>query len=100
MVRRRVVVRGEVQGVGYRWAARERAATLGVTGFVQNLRDGSVLAEIEGVPAAVGAMLEWMGSGPPGARVTSVDTTDVEAASAGSGDASGSPGSPGFEIRR
>ncbi|MGD8166902.1 acylphosphatase [Herbiconiux sp. P16] len=94
MVRRRVVVRGEVQGVGYRWAARDRAVALGVTGFVQNLRDGSVLAEVEGSAAAVEAMVEWMRSGPPGAHVTSIYTSDTESNSRLV------PSASGFEIRR
>ncbi|SDZ11295.1 acylphosphatase [Herbiconiux ginsengi] len=91
MVRRRVVVRGQVQGVGYRWAARDQAVALGVTGFVQNLRDGSVLAEVEGSAAAVDAMVQWMRSGPPGATVTSIEI-DADAAL-------DTPISAGFEIR-
>jgi acylphosphatase len=98
MVRRRVVVRGAVQGVGYRWAARDQAAALGVTGFVQNLRDGSVLAEVEGSPASVEAMVAWMRSGPPGARVASVEVDDVVDLEADA--ASDTPESTGFEIRR
>ena len=96
MERRRVVVRGEVQGVGYRWAARERANELGVAGFVQNRPDGSVLAELRGEAEAVDAMMEWLRHGPPGARVTSVETSEGPTeALAGSAEA----GAP-FEIRR
>jgi acylphosphatase len=98
MERRRVVVRGEVQGVGYRWSARERAAELGVSGFVQNLPDGAVLAEVSGEPSAVDAMVEWMRSGPPGARVASVETSEVVESNRGDGDGHAS-GSEGFDIR-
>ncbi|WP_382306201.1 acylphosphatase [Herbiconiux sp. UC225_62] len=97
MVRRRVVVRGSVQGVGYRWAARDRATALGVSGFVQNRPDGSVFAEVDGEPGAVDAMVEWMRSGPPGARVTALETSDIE--SDGAPDALGDE-SMGFAIRR
>ena len=61
----------------------------GVTGWVRNLRDGRVEAELEGADAAVAAVLDWMGTGPRGGRVTSVEQDDVTP----TGDA-------GFEIRR
>jgi acylphosphatase len=89
MVQRRVVVRGDVQGVGYRWSARQRADELGVSGFVQNQADGSVVAELRGAASAVDAMVEWMRSGPPGARVASLETSELPPAE-----------TLGFEIRR
>jgi len=89
MIRRRAVVHGEVQGVGYRYAARQRASELRLAGFVRNRADGSVEAEIEGPDAAVAAMLDWLGSGPAWARVTSVDVEDRPPL-----------GETGFRIRR
>ena len=71
--RLRVVVRGRVQGVGFRVSAASAARGLGVTGLVRNLPDGGVEAEIEGDPPALQAMVEYLGQGPPGARVTGVD---------------------------
>jgi acylphosphatase len=78
MVRKHVVVRGEVQGVGYRWTARHRARQLGVTGFARNTEDGSVDVEVEGAEVAVAEMLDWLASGPPSAIVTSIEVTDAE----------------------
>src|SRR3546814_20942654 len=72
MKRVHVIVRGIVQGVGFRYTARGRAVALGVSGWVRNRPDGSVEAEIEGDHASVEALLEWMRQGPPGADVTSV----------------------------
>lgn len=73
MQRRRVVVHGRVQGVGFRWSARAEADRLGVAGWVSNRDDGTVEAVIEGRAHAVTAMLDWLGHGPRAARVTGVD---------------------------
>jgi len=72
-----VTVHGRVQGVGFRYSARAEAERLGVTGWVRNRRDGTVEAELDGPHAAVADMLAWLASGPPGARVTRVDTVDA-----------------------
>ena len=69
----RVVVSGRVQGVGFRWATREKALELGLNGRVRNLADGRVEAEFEGDPAALDAMETWCRQGPRLALVTSVD---------------------------
>lgn len=71
----RVLVTGYVQGVGYRWATRERARTRRVAGYVRNLADGSVEAVFEGEPDAVDALVAWCGRGPAGARVEDVRVT-------------------------
>ena len=78
MIRKRVVVTGVVQGVGFRWSARDVARQLGVAGFAFNRADGAVEVEAEGDPAAVERMLAWLADGPPGSRVASVDVTDLE----------------------
>jgi acylphosphatase len=78
MIRKRVIVRGEVQGVGFRWSARAEAERLGVAGYARNLRDGSVEAELEGPEAAVQRMLDWLHHGPRHARVEGVEVTDLE----------------------
>jgi acylphosphatase len=72
-IRRRVVVRGRVQGVFFRAATRERAREVGAAGWVRNLPDGSVEAVFEGEPDAVRAMLEFCRTGPRHARVDALD---------------------------
>ncbi|MFH0973824.1 MAG: acylphosphatase [Candidatus Micrarchaeota archaeon] len=66
----RIVVRGLVQGVFFRWNARLRAQQLGVFGFVRNLADGeSVEVVAEGEKPRLRAFLEWCKRGPDGAEV-------------------------------
>jgi acylphosphatase len=72
-VRYRVTVAGRVQGVWYRQSCRREAVGLGVDGWVRNNGDGTVEAVLEGEPAAVGRLVDWMRVGPPSARVTDVD---------------------------
>lgn len=65
-------VEGIVQGVGFRWAVRSRAALLGIRGTVRNEDDGTVLIEAEAEAAAMEPFLEWCRSGPVSARVDRV----------------------------
>ena len=66
----RVVVRGLVQGVFFRWNARVRAQQLGVFGFVRNLPDGkSVEIVAEAERGRLEAFLEWCKRGPDDASV-------------------------------
>ena len=76
MIRRRVVVRGQVQGVFFRDTCRREAAAAGVSGFVRNEPDGTVLVVFEGDPDGVRRMVDWCRTGPPTARVSGVDVTD------------------------
>ena len=69
---RRLVIRGLVQGVGFRYAMAAQARLLGVTGWVRNRRDGSVEAMIAGDAAQVAEMLAWSRIGPAGAAVDEV----------------------------
>lgn len=85
----RVVIRGRVQGVGFRAWARARARELGLSGSVRNQPDGSVSAVIHGETPAIDAMLEALCSGPPSASVTDVRHEDAE----------GTAVPDGFEIR-
>ena len=77
VVRRRIVVRGLVQGVGFRETCRREAVQRGVGGWVRNRMDDTVEAELEGSPAAVEAVVRWARSGPRFASVTGVETTEV-----------------------
>jgi acylphosphatase len=78
VARRRVVVRGSVQGVFFRDSCRREARSLGVAGWVTNRRDGAVEAVFEGEPEAVAALVEWCRHGPRGAYVESVEDTTEE----------------------
>jgi acylphosphatase len=73
-----VVISGRVQGVAFRANCQRQASSLGVTGWVRNLWDGSVEALFEGSPEAVDAMLRWCRQGPPHAMVTGVEVTEAE----------------------
>jgi acylphosphatase len=78
-VRRRVhvVVRGRVQGVGFRYWVADAADAVGVAGWVRNTPGGDVEAEVEGDPEAVDRVLAVLREGPPAAVVTGVHTQDV-----------------------
>ena len=68
-----VVVRGRVQGVGYRWFVRERGRALRLAGWVRNLSDGSVEIAADGEGSALERLRVLLGQGPPGADVVAVD---------------------------
>lgn len=70
---RRVVVRGRVQGVGYRAWAEDTALINGLDGWVRNRRDGSVEAVFAGPLAVVEVMIDACRRGPASARVDGVD---------------------------
>jgi acylphosphatase len=88
VIRKRVVVSGHVQGVFFRDSTRREAARRGVSGWVCNRGDGAVEAVFEGPAADVEAMVEFSSSGPRGAVVDSVTTSDEEP-----------EGLAGFEVR-
>lgn len=73
-----VRITGKVQGVGYRLATVRQAHSLGVTGWVRNLDDGSVEAVLQGPHDAIDKMLSWLRIGPPAARVDNIDTTELQ----------------------
>ncbi|TMH67970.1 MAG: acylphosphatase [Betaproteobacteria bacterium] len=77
MIARRIVIRGQVQGVGFRFALVDAARESGVAGWVRNRFDGTVEALVQGESRATERMIEWCRRGPPGARVIDVDVTDV-----------------------
>ncbi len=73
----RLVIRGRVQGVGYRDAAVQSAFVNDVTGWVGNRGDGSVEAFVRGAPDAVARYVEGCRRGPPLARVSEVEVVDA-----------------------
>ena len=75
-VRRRVVVHGRVQGVGFRLAIARAAETRGASGWVRNRADGTVEAVFEGPPEIVESLVRFCGEGPRGAAVARVETVE------------------------
>jgi acylphosphatase len=86
--RRRVIVRGEVQGVFFRDSCRQAAVAAQVSGWVRNRPDGSVEAVFEGDCSAVDALCDWCRQGPPDARVGEVTVRSEP-----------SQGESGFQVR-
>jgi acylphosphatase len=76
MIRRRVIVKGHVQGVFFRQGCQRQAAAFGVGGWIRNNSDGTVEAALEGDPHAVEQVVSWMRAGPSGAVVTGVQIID------------------------
>jgi acylphosphatase len=77
-VRKRVVVSGRVQGVGFRASCAAQARAFGVAGTVRNLPDGRVEGVFEGSPDAVIALVAWCERGPGYAHVTRTHVTDQD----------------------
>lgn len=82
LVTRQLVIRGRVQGVGYRVSMMQAALQRGVRGWVRNRLDGSVEALVIGPREAVESLVEWARSGPAGARVDAVAETELPAPAA------------------
>ena len=72
-----VIVRGRVQGVGFRAFVEHRALSCGVEGWVRNRRDGTVEAVFAGDPASVEAMIAACRKGPRDSRVDDVEQRDA-----------------------
>lgn len=72
MIARRLVIRGRVQGVGYRHALRREALRRGVVGWVRNRLDGTVEAHVQGAPEQLESLVAWARRGPTAAAVDEV----------------------------
>ncbi len=68
-----VRVHGRVHGVGFRYSVMRRAQHLGIAGWVRNEPDGTVSLHCEGDSEDIRDFLDYVKTGPPGARVTDVD---------------------------
>ncbi|TMM01400.1 MAG: acylphosphatase [Actinobacteria bacterium] len=77
-VRRRIVVRGRVQGVFFRDTTRRRAESLGVAGWATNRADGTVEVVAEGEPDAVERLVDFLREGPRRADVDDVDVSEEQ----------------------
>ena len=74
-----VVIRGRVQGVGFRWFVREQGRLLGVRGWVRNRADGGVEVSADGDPTKLESLRAQLREGPPGAVVTKVEELESSA---------------------
>ena len=81
VVRREVLMRGVVQGVGFRWSCMDEATTLGLSGSVRNTDDGDVEVYAQGEAGAVARLIAWLFHGPRWARVSRVQVEDLAAGS-------------------
>lgn len=88
LVRRRVKVHGQVQGVFFRDSAREEAEASRVAGWIANRSDGTVEVVLEGPAAAVERVIRFLKSGPPRANVEDLEVSEEEP-----------EGLTGFEVR-
>jgi len=73
---RRYIVRGHVQGVGYREFARRCGQEIGVTGIVHNLDDGNVEVIAAGTPEQLDALAGYLHRGPHFGEVHGVTVTE------------------------
>ena len=74
LVRAKIIVKGVVQGVGFRAFVKRKAESLGLTGWVRNLPDGeSVEAVVEGPKDKIAELVKHMLIGPPAADVVSAE---------------------------
>lgn len=87
-IREHILFSGRVQGVGFRYQAMVAAREYGLTGWVENLPDGSVEMEVQGSPAAIGRMMKHLRSG----HWIRIDDMDMESLPV-------IPGERGFGVR-
>jgi acylphosphatase len=78
---RRFIVRGRVQGVGFRWFVEREAHMLGIAGWVRNNADGSVEVLAMGSRDQLLGLRSRLGSGPRAARVDEVEELEAKAVS-------------------
>ena len=89
IVRMHAVVEGRVQGVFFRDFTVHEALRLGLSGWVRNLADGSVEAEVQGEESEVARMVRWLHQGSPMSQVSRVVTRPCQ----------GLEEEPGFVVR-
>jgi len=78
MIRRRLIVHGRVQGVGFRYSLARQAESRGVAGSAANRPDGDVEVVLEGEQEAVESLVRWCEEGPRGAVVERVDVSEEQ----------------------
>ncbi len=75
---KRFVVRGRVQGVGFRWFVEREAHLLGVAGWVRNKSDGSVEVMAQGTPEQLAGLHGRLREGPRASRVDEVEVAEAD----------------------
>lgn len=78
IVTRRFVVRGRVQGVGFRWFVEQEARMLGVAGWVRNNSDATVEVLAQGTSAQLSDLRSRLQKGPRAARVDDVVESEAK----------------------
>ena len=71
-----IIIRGRVQGVGFRYAARNQARSLGLKGWVENQPDGSVRTLARGSAEACGKYIQWCRTGTSYSWVEGIDVIE------------------------
>ena len=84
-------VKGRVQGVFYRQSTQDQARSLGLSGWVANQEDGSVLVDAQGEKTKLESLINWCWNGPARANVSQVDVEWLDETD---------PEISGFQIRR
>ena len=74
----RLLIRGRVQGVGFRYAFADEARARKLRGWVRNRRDGCVEAIVAGPAADIDAIIAWSRRGPAAAQVAGIETAPAE----------------------
>ena len=74
-----IIVKGRVQGVGYRWFVTQKAADFNIAGWVRNLPDRNVEIVAHGKKTDLDTFIEWIKTGPARARVISDSVSDFVA---------------------
>ena len=87
-IREHIIFHGRVQGVGFRYQAMYAARRFDLTGWVENLPDGSVEMEVQGSPAGIGRLMKHLRSGH-WIRIDNMDMEEIETI----------PGERGFNVR-
>jgi acylphosphatase len=72
IIHKNITIKGRVQGVGFRFATRTMAISLGIRGYVKNLSSGEVYIEAEGTEIQLRHLTDWCYKGPDYAHVENV----------------------------
>lgn len=71
-----IIIRGRVQGVGFRFCSYDKFVELGLSGKAENGKDGTVMVTATGEEEALQQFIDWARKGPEGARVDGVDVSE------------------------
>ena len=74
----KILISGEVQGVGMRYTGKKKAEELGLTGYIRNLQDGRVEIALKAEPEKIDKFIDWLKKNSPG-RVEKIKQTDFQA---------------------